>query len=77
MMEQEIIIGLVTGTVSGICVTLITNFITKKRNEKKLLYDAVQAYTQYGFEVIKCLRRYEKDNNDKDCLLYTSDAADE
>ena len=34
MMEQEIIIGLVTGTVSGICVTLITNFITKKRNEK-------------------------------------------
>ena len=76
MMEQEIIIGLVTGTVSGICVTLITNFITKKRNEKKLLYDAVQAYTQYGFEVIKCLRRYEKDNNDKEARRKLEDIID-
>ena len=76
MMEQEIIIGLVTGTVSGICVTLITNFITKKRNEKNLLYDAVQTYTQYGFEVIKCLRRYEEDNNDKEARRKVEDIID-
>lgn len=62
-MEQDIIIGLVTGTVSSIWVTLVMNFIAKKKNEKKLLYDAVQTYTKYGFEVIKSLRRYVEDNN--------------
>lgn len=62
-MEQDIIIGLVTGTVSSIWVTLIMNFIAKKKNEKNLLYDAVQTYTKYGFEVIKSLGRYVEDNN--------------
>ena len=62
-MEQDIIIGLATGTVSSIWVTLIMNFIAKKKNEKNLLYDAVQTYTKYGFEVIKSLRRYVEDNN--------------
>lgn len=62
-MEQDIIIGLVTGTLSSIWVTLIMNFIAKKKNEKNLLYDAVQTYTKYGFEVIKSLRRYVEDNN--------------
>lgn len=75
-MKREIIIGLVTGTVSGIWVTLIMNFIAKKKNEKNLLYDAIRTYTQYGLEVIKCLRRYNEDNNDKKARRIIEDIID-
>ena len=68
MNKADIVISLITGIISGILATIITNFVIIKKNEQKLLDEAIQIYIDYGMKVNKCLQRYNEAKDKKEAL---------
>lgn len=77
MSKEGIIISLITGIISGILATIITNFVVIKKNEKKLLDEAIQIYSDYGMKVNKCLQRYNEAKDKKEALKKVEDIIDD
>lgn len=77
MNKADIVISLITGIISGILATIITNFVIIKKNEQKLLDEAIQIYIDYGMKVNKCLQRYNEAKDKKEALKKVEDIIDD